>query len=465
MNLLALGELRTNPRAAEVGDLLFVKIGTGIGAGLVSGGRLHRGTNGCAGDIGHVAVAEAENVICRCGNSGCLEAVAGGAAIAREGRRLAETGGSAVMAEMLAASGDISTADVLRAAERGDPAARALLSRAGRLVGGTLATLVSFFNPGLVVLGGGVVLSGDHVLAAVREAVYRRSLPLATRTLRIEFSTIGQAAGLAGAVHLVLDELFAPHRLAQWLPWNSPGRPAGAGHAGRRAHRGVSAAENVTAFVRTPKQERSRASLDRALDAAVALLVERRSGAFTLADVAERAGVSIGSIYGRVESRDDLLRAAHAREMSRIAAAQRQAFAAAAPPEESLADAVARVVGTTGGLLRAEAPVMAPFMLLANSDTVIADAGRATHAGLVEAFRAGLLAHREHIRQPDPERAVTWSCTVVYSVLARWLGLGSDVASAGEGAWDDILGRPHGHGHRVPDRAPWSRGRRGSQEN
>ena len=226
VNLLALGELRTNPRAAEVGDLLFVKIGTGIGAGLVSGGQMHRGTNGCAGDIGHVAVAEAENVICRCGNTGCLEAVAGGAAIAREGRRLAETGGSAVMAEMLAAHGDIGTADVLLAAERGDPAARALLSRAGRLVGGTLATLVSFFNPGLVVLGGGVVLSGDHVLAAVREAVYRRSLPLATRTLRIEFSTIGQAAGLAGAVHLVLDELFAPRRLAQWLPWNTPaGRP------------------------------------------------------------------------------------------------------------------------------------------------------------------------------------------------------------------------------------------------
>lgn len=226
VNLLALGELRTNPRAAEVGDLLFVKIGTGIGAGLVSGGRLHRGMNGCAGDIGHVAVAEAENVICRCGNSGCLEAVAGGSAIAREGRRLAETGGSALMAEVLAASGDISTADVLLAAERGDPAARALLSRAGRLVGATLATLVSFFNPGLVVLGGGVVLSGDHVLAAVRESVYRRSLPLATRTLRIEFSALGQGAGLAGAVHLVVDELFAPHRLAQWLQWSTPaGRP------------------------------------------------------------------------------------------------------------------------------------------------------------------------------------------------------------------------------------------------
>jgi glucokinase-like ROK family protein len=226
VNLLALGELRSNPRAAVDGDVLFVKVGTGIGAGLVSGGRLHRGANGCAGDIGHVAVAEAENVICRCGNSGCLEAVAGGAALAREGRRLAESGGSPVMADMLAAKGSLGAEDVTAAAERGDPAARALLAQSGRLVGGTLATLVSFYNPALVVLGGGVVLAGDHVLAAVREAVYRRSLPLATRTLRIEFSSLGEVAGLAGAVHLVLDELFTPHRLAEWLPRSTPaGRP------------------------------------------------------------------------------------------------------------------------------------------------------------------------------------------------------------------------------------------------
>jgi predicted NBD/HSP70 family sugar kinase len=222
VNLLALGELRSNRHAAEGGDILFVKIGTGIGAGLVSGGRLHRGANGCAGDIGHVAVAEAEHVICRCGNSGCLEAVAGGAALAREGRRLAESGGSPVMAEMLAAKGSLWADDVTRAAERGDPAARALLAQSGRLVGGTLATLVSFYNPALVVLGGDVVLAGDFVLPAVREAVYRRSLPLATRTLRIEFSSLRELAGLAGAVHLVLDELFAPHRLAQWLPRSSP---------------------------------------------------------------------------------------------------------------------------------------------------------------------------------------------------------------------------------------------------
>lgn len=226
VNLLALGELRTNRSAADAQDLLYVKIGTGIGAGLVSGGRLHRGSNGCAGDIGHVAVAEAENVICRCGNAGCLEAVAGGAALAREGRRLAETGGSPVMAEILASTGSLTAADVTAAAERGDAAARALLARAGRLVGTTLATLVSFYNPALVVLGGGVVSAGDHVLAAIRESVYRRSLPLATRTLRIEPSSLGETAGLAGAVHLVLDELFDPRRLARWLSSSTPaGRP------------------------------------------------------------------------------------------------------------------------------------------------------------------------------------------------------------------------------------------------
>jgi len=225
VNLLALGELRTNP-AASGEDMLYIKIGTGIGAGLVSGGRLHRGANGCAGDIGHVAVAEAENIICRCGNAGCLEAIAGGAALAREGQRLAESGGSVVLAEMLAATGSLNAADVTAAAERGDAVARALLARAGRLVGTTLATLVSFYNPKLVVLGGGVVNAGDYVLAAIRESVYRRSLPLATRTLRIEPSSLGEAASLAGAVHLALDEVFDPRRLARWLPEGSPaGRP------------------------------------------------------------------------------------------------------------------------------------------------------------------------------------------------------------------------------------------------
>jgi len=226
VNLLALGELHANPAAAAARDFLYVKIGTGIGAGLISGGRLHRGTNGCAGDIGHVAAAETGGVICRCGNAGCLEAAAGGAALAREGRWLAETGGSPAMARILTAKGSLRAADVTTAAHDGDPAAQALLIRAGQLVGGTLATLVSFYNPALVVLGGEVSRTGDYVIAAIRESVQRRSLPLATRSLRIEPATLDEATGLTGAVHLVVDELFAPQRLARWLPHNTPaGRP------------------------------------------------------------------------------------------------------------------------------------------------------------------------------------------------------------------------------------------------
>ena len=222
VNILALGELRAGGHGSSSRDMIYVKIGTGIGAGLVSDGRLHRGANGSAGDIGHVAVSSAENVVCRCGNVGCLEALAGGAALALEGRRIAETGGSAIMAEMLSRSGTLTAADVVSAAERGDPSARGMLTGAGRLVGTTLASLVSLFNPSLVVLGGGVVRSNDQFLAAIRESVYRRSLPLATRSLRIEPASVRDHGGLVGAVHLALDQIFSPACLQMWALEGSP---------------------------------------------------------------------------------------------------------------------------------------------------------------------------------------------------------------------------------------------------
>jgi AcrR family transcriptional regulator len=196
-------------------------------------------------------------------------------------------------------------------------------------------------------------------------------------------------------------------------------------------------AEN--AFVRKPKQERSRVSFDKALDAAVSLMVERRSDGFTLAEVAQLAGVSTGSIYGRVDSKEDLIRSAHAREMARIKAEQDLAFSRSAPDGETFPDTVARVVQTMGEVLRAQAPVLAPFMAIAAHDPVLAQGGKAGYTQMVDAFRAMLLARREDIRHPAPERAVDWSCVVVYSVLARWLGLGSEPEAAGEGDWEQIL--------------------------
>lgn len=229
VNLMALGECRAGIGRGEQ-DLIYVKIGSGIGAGLISGGRLHRGAQGCAGDIGHVAVGVGappgeRSVVCRCGNVGCLEALAGGVALARDGAEAGRTGRSRLLGERLGA-GDLDARAVAWAAERGDGVAVELLSRAGRLVGETLSTLVNMFNPALVIIGGGVAESGDILLAAIREAVYRRSLPLATRELRIARSPLSNRAGLVGAAHMVTDELFSRARLGSWIDRRSPaGRP------------------------------------------------------------------------------------------------------------------------------------------------------------------------------------------------------------------------------------------------
>jgi predicted NBD/HSP70 family sugar kinase len=163
-------------------------------------------------------------VRCRCGNIGCLEALAGGAALARDGELAARVGRSARLREDLDRDGRVTAADVARAASFGDPVALALLTDAGRRVGLMLASVVNFFNPSLVVIGGGVAHSGDALMAAIRDAVQRRSLPLATRDLVIQRSSLGSQAGVIGAAAMVVDQLFARETLARWLP---AGQPAG----------------------------------------------------------------------------------------------------------------------------------------------------------------------------------------------------------------------------------------------
>jgi predicted NBD/HSP70 family sugar kinase len=162
-------------------------------------------------------------VVCRCGNVGCLEALAGGAALARDGEKAVHEGRSAVLADALRANGNLTARDVAWAAARGDQAAVELLTRAGQLVGSMLASVVNFFNPSLIVIGGGVAQAGDQLLATIRETVYRRSLPLATRDLVVARSTLGDRAGVVGAAAMVLDELFAARSLARWVEAGHPG--------------------------------------------------------------------------------------------------------------------------------------------------------------------------------------------------------------------------------------------------
>lgn len=208
VNLMAMGEQHAGV-ARSVADFLCVKIGTGIGCGIVVGGQVYRGTTGSAGDIGHIQV-DPYGRACACGNKGCLEAHFSGAALARDAEEAARSGRSPELAERLAAAGGLTAADVSAAASAGDTAALELIREGGNRVGQVVAGLVSFFNPGLVVIGGGVTGLGHTLLAAVRTQVYRQSLPLATGNLPIVLGELGAVAGVIGAARLISDHLFSP---------------------------------------------------------------------------------------------------------------------------------------------------------------------------------------------------------------------------------------------------------------
>jgi predicted NBD/HSP70 family sugar kinase len=194
VNIMAVGEHWSNWR--DEAFLLFVKIGTGIGSGIVAGGHVHRGADGAAGDIGHIHVPGHDDIVCRCGNRGCLEAFAGGGAMAV---RLRERG--------LPTQTSRDVVDQVRA---GRPEAVQLIREAGRTVGGVLATCVNMLNPAVIVIGGDVARADEPLMAGIREIVYRRSLPLATGRLRIMRSQLDDGAGVIGAAVMVLEEVLAP---------------------------------------------------------------------------------------------------------------------------------------------------------------------------------------------------------------------------------------------------------------
>jgi glucokinase-like ROK family protein len=216
VNIMALGEQRAGD-AANVDHFIFVKIGTGIGAGIMSNGRIHRGSDGCAGDIGHICV-DKKGPLCACGNTGCLEAMSAGPAIAARALEAATSGASPLLKQMLDANGGrLYPEDVNAACREGDQAALDIIRATGQMVGDVLASLVNFFNPSHIFIGGGIANFGNHLLVAIRRAVLHRSLPLATSHLIIKYSRMGSDAGVTGAIALALDYLFAiedkPHML------------------------------------------------------------------------------------------------------------------------------------------------------------------------------------------------------------------------------------------------------------
>jgi len=207
VNVMALGE-QHNGVARSASDFLLVKIGTGIGCGIVVQRHLYRGADGCAGDIGHIRL-DPNGPVCACGNRGCLEAFFGGSALARDATAAARGGRSDVLAELLETHQELTAEHVGVAMGQGDAVALELVRDGGRRVGSVLANLVSFFNPGLIVIGGGVAGLGHALLAEIRSVIYRQSLPLATGNLPVVLSELGGDAGVIGAARLVSDAVYA----------------------------------------------------------------------------------------------------------------------------------------------------------------------------------------------------------------------------------------------------------------
>jgi len=190
--------------------MLLVTVGTGIGGGIVAGGKLFRGAHGFAGEIGHIIV-EPNGPLCGCGNRGCWEQVAAGRAIDRLGREAARDHPDALFVDLAGGDPDAVTGSlVTQAAHDGDELAAGILGEVGTRLGEGIAGLVNVLDPDVVVIGGGAIVAGDYLLGPARVA-YRRAVeaPEHRPEVRIVPAELGNEAGSVGAAVLALEELGA----------------------------------------------------------------------------------------------------------------------------------------------------------------------------------------------------------------------------------------------------------------
>lgn len=201
VNIMALGEQRT--AWPDTSTFLFVKVSSGIGAGIISSGMLQRGSQNIAGHIGHLPISRGAGVACRCGNEGCVTTLASGTAVAR-----------ALDAQGIPAA---DSRDVVELVRQGNPVATNAVRQAGRDIGEILVEATAFVNPSVIAVGGSLAQAGEHLLAGMREVVYTRAMPLATENLVILQSKTAGDAGIIGASLLALEMLFSPEGVSALL--------------------------------------------------------------------------------------------------------------------------------------------------------------------------------------------------------------------------------------------------------
>lgn len=205
-NLGALGELVWGS-GRGVRDLAYIKVASGVGAGLVIDGRIYRGPGGTAGEIGHITLDES-GPVCRCGNRGCLETF---------------TAARYVLPLLQPSHGaDLTMERVVQLAREGDPGCRRVIGDVGRHIGSGVATLCNLLNPSRVVLGGSLAEAGDLVLGPIRDSVSRYAIPSAARQLSVLPGALGGRAEVLGALALVLNEMGDSTLLESTVPAATP---------------------------------------------------------------------------------------------------------------------------------------------------------------------------------------------------------------------------------------------------
>jgi predicted NBD/HSP70 family sugar kinase len=229
-NLMALGEARALPPSQY--PLVFIKVSTGIGCGIIgASGELHDGADGAAGDIGHIRVPNSDHVLCRCGNLGCLEAVASASAMIRALQDPTP--------DLSIPPGDFTDVELdalVKNIRQGDSQTIRLLREAAAVLGRHVASIVNVINPSRIVLGGAIAAASDDLLAGVRSGVYNRAMPLATRNLTLAHSVLGPVAGVVGGAVSAIEHVLSPEGLTHALMTGSTPHGSTSRHPRATAH-------------------------------------------------------------------------------------------------------------------------------------------------------------------------------------------------------------------------------------
>lgn len=191
----ALGEWAYGAGRGE-NNIAYIKVGSGIGAGLMLNKQIYGGTTGAAGEIGHITIEE-NGPLCNCGNHGCLEVFAGGHAIAKEAQAIVRSGKRTMLADLPPEK--LNAREVANIARRGDLHAQEILNRAGTHIGVAVASLVNLFNPSMIIIGGGVAEAGDILTTSIRDAVRERAMRASEQSVRITTAMLGRRSILIGA--------------------------------------------------------------------------------------------------------------------------------------------------------------------------------------------------------------------------------------------------------------------------